>query len=153
VDITARDRVALLRHGRGRAAVGDIELARLAHFRLHHQLEVSGELGERAGQKPEEAPRLGDAVALGMPGDLGLREPELVRQRLLHRQPVVAKGRKRTRGAAELDHLDARADLGEPRPMALQGGEQARHLEAECDRNRLLQVGAGRHRRRAMIPG
>jgi ATP dependent DNA ligase domain len=35
--------------------------------------------------------------------------------------------------------------------MALQGGEQARHLKAEGDRHRLLQVGAGRHRRRAMV--
>src|SRR5262245_64007617 len=35
--------------------------------------------------------------------------------------------------------------------MALKGGEQARHLEAEGDWHCLLQVGAGRHRRRAML--
>src|ERR1700735_4649428 len=36
--------------------------------------------------------------------------------------------------------------------MALQGGKQASHLEAEGDRNRLLQVGARGHWRRAVLP-
>jgi hypothetical protein len=51
------------------------------------------------------APFLSDAVPLGVPGNLGLCEAELVGQSLLHRQPLVTKSGERSGGAAELAHL------------------------------------------------
>ena len=86
-----------------------------------------------------------------MPGDLGLGQVELPGERFLNREPIGAERGQGAGGAPELEHLDARADLGEPRLVAQQGREQPRHLETEGLRRRLLQVGARRHRGRAVL--
>src|SRR3712207_7870286 len=50
----------------------------------------------------------GDAVAHGVPGDLGLAEPELPHQPFLHLQPVGAERGQRAGGATELAHQQDR---------------------------------------------
>src|SRR5271169_2473934 len=44
------------------------------------------------------------------------------------------RGQAETVSLGSVKHLHARPDLGEPRAMALQGGEQARQPESERDR-------------------
>ena len=73
VDVERRDRVALLRHGARRAAALVERLVDFADLGLHQELHVHRDLAERAGDQPEEAADLADAVAHGVPGDLGLR--------------------------------------------------------------------------------
>ena len=62
------DRVALLRHGRGRAAAGDIGFGDLPHLGLRQQDDVGGDLRQRAADQAEERHRLGQRVAADMPG-------------------------------------------------------------------------------------
>ncbi len=106
VDVEAGDRVALLRHGARRAAPLVERLVDLGHFGLHQQLHVHGDLAERAGDEPEEAADLADAVAHGVPGDLGLAEAELLHQLRLHlrgrrrRARRACRPRRRTRRPA-----------------------------------------------------
>ncbi len=64
----------------------------------------------------------------------------------------MAERGERADRAAELADQHARAQLGEPFAVALHGGEQRGHLEAEGERHRLLQVAAPRHRRIAIAP-
>ena len=110
------------------------------------------ELAQCAGQEAEETARLGDAVPFGVPSDVRLRQAKFVGQGDLHLQALVTERGQRAAGAAELEHLHAGTYLRQPLLVALQGGQQAGHLEAEGDRNCLLQVAAARHRRVAVIP-
>ena len=73
-DIDRGDRIALLRHGRGRAAAFVERLVDLLHFGLHHQLHVEGDLAAAAGDEAEETADFGDGVAHRVPGDRRLAE-------------------------------------------------------------------------------
>ena len=126
-------------------------LVDLGHLGLHQQLHVHGNLAERAGEEPEKAGDLADAVAHGVPGDLGLAEAELLHQRGLHLEAVLAERGQRSDRAAEFADQHAAAAV-QPLAVALHGGEQRRGLEAEGERYRLLQVAAARHRRVAVAP-
>ena len=59
-DQLARDRVALLRHRRGRAAPGDKRLGRLAELGRRHQHDVERDLAEAAAEQGQELHGLGD---------------------------------------------------------------------------------------------
>src|SRR5213079_627415 len=83
VDITGRDRVALLRHRAARASARREWFVNFAHFSLHHQLYVHRKLSERAADEAEEAPDFGDRVADRVPRDERLREPKLLHEALL----------------------------------------------------------------------
>ena len=120
---------------------------------LHHQLHVEGDLAAGAGDQAEEAADLGDAVAHGVPGDLRLAELELLHQFGLHLQAVLAERGQRAGGAAEFADQHARAQLLEALLVPLEGGEHSRHLVAEGDRHRLLQIAAAGHRRVAVFLG
>ena len=124
VNIEARDRIALLRHGARRAAPLVERLVDLGHLGLHQELHVHRDLAERAGDEAEEAADLADAVAHGVPGDLRLAEAELVHQRRLHLEAVGAERSQRADRAAELADQHAWTQLRQPLAMALHGGEQ-----------------------------
>jgi hypothetical protein len=151
VDVVGRDRVALLRHGAAAAAALGEGLVDLLHLGLHHQLHVHADLAERARDQAEEAADLGDAVAHGVPGDLGLAEAELPHQPFLHLQAVGAERGQRAGGAAELAHQHARAQLLEPSEVPLEAGQQHGALVAEGDRGGLLQVAPPGHGRVAVL--
>ena len=122
-------------------------------FGLHQQLHVEGDLAAGAGDETEEAADLGDAVAHGVPGNIGLAELEFLHQFGLALQPVLAERGQRAGGAAEFADQHARAQLLEALLVALESAEQSRHLVAEGDRHRLLQVAAPGHRRVAVFLG
>ena len=153
VDVGGGDRVALLRHGAGRAAALGEGLEDLLDLGLHHQLDVRRHLAERAGDQAEEAADLGDPVAHRVPGDLGLAEAELLHQPRLDLEAPRAERGEVARGAAELADQHARAQLPEPLEVALEAGEEDGRLVAEGDRHRLLQVAARRHRRVPVAAG
>src|SRR5665213_1541386 len=77
-DVNGRNRVAFLRHGGRRAAALVERLVDFFHFGLHQQLHVEGDLAAGAGDQSEKAADLGDAVAHGVPGNIGLAELELL---------------------------------------------------------------------------
>ena len=126
-------------------------LVDLFHFGLHQQLHVEGDLAAGAGDEAEEAAGLGDAIAHGVPGDRRLAELELLHQFGLHLQAVLAERGQRAGGAAEFADQQARLELVQALPVALEGREHGRHLVAEGDRHRLLQVAASGHRRVAIF--
>src|SRR6185503_10586789 len=66
-DELARDRIALLRHGRGRAATRHERLERLPDFGLHHEHHVGGDFGERTRDEPQERYGFRETVAGDMP--------------------------------------------------------------------------------------
>src|SRR5580765_1572696 len=90
-----------------------------------------------------------------MPGDRRLGEAKLARQfgpRGETRRAWPERG-ERPGGAAELDRQHPRLQFGEPRGVAVEGGEPYRRLEPEGDRERVLQMGAPGHRGVAVAPG
>jgi len=153
VDIKGRDRIALLRHGARRPAPLVKGLIDLGDLGLHQKLHVHGNLAKGAGQEPEKAGDLADAIAHRVPGDLRLGEAELLHQRGLHLESVTSERRQRPDCAAELADQDARLELRQPLAVALHRREQRRRLEAEGERHRLLQVAAAGHRSIAIAPG
>ena len=138
VDVKARDRIALLRHGARRAARLVERLEHLGDFGLHQELHVHRQLAEGSGHEPEETADLADAVTHRMPSDLRLAEGKLHHQGRLHLEAVGAERGERPGGAGEFANQHPRAKLGEPGAVALHGGEQRGRLEAEGDRHRLL---------------
>ena len=79
-------------------------LVDLGDLGLHEELHVHGNLAERAGQEPEKAGDLADAVAHRVPGDFRLGEAEFLHQRGLHLETVSAERGQRADCAAELAH-------------------------------------------------
>jgi hypothetical protein len=59
---------------------------------------------------------------------------------------------QRAGGSGEFAHQHARAQLVQPVPVPLHGGQQTRHLVAEGDGNGLLKIAAADHRRVAVAP-
>ena len=153
VDVEAGDRIALLRHGRRRAAPRCVGFEHLGHFGLHQQLDVHRNLSERAADDPEERADLGDGVAHRMPGNQGLGQAEFLHQAGLGFHCAGFQRRQRAGGAAEFTHQHPRLELFEPFPMPFDAGQDARHLVAEGDRRCLLQVGAADDRRVAVLAG
>ena len=89
-------------------------------------------------------------VARDMPGGDGHAEAEFLAQRLLDLKTLVAERSQRAGGAGELADQDARLQLREPLGMTVEHRKPDRGLVAERHRQRLLQMGAARHRRVAI---
>src|SRR5207249_8232854 len=70
---------SLLWHGAAGATVFGIGLEHFADLGLHQQLHIGRDLAQRPGHQSQEAADFGDAVACGVPGDLGLTKPKLGR--------------------------------------------------------------------------
>ena len=110
-DELAGDGVALLRHGRGGAAARHERLEGLADLGLHHQHHVGGDLGERAGDERQQRHRLRHPVAGHVPGRRRPAELELVHQRIVDGETLVAERGQRAGGARELADQHARLQL------------------------------------------
>ena len=89
-------------------------------------------------------------VAGDMPGRDGNAEAEFLAKRLLHLESLVAERGQRAGGAGELADQHARLQLFEPLGVAVEHRQVDRGLVAERHRQRLLQMGAARHRRVTM---
>ena len=100
-----------------------------------------------SGQKID---RFRQPVARDMPGGDGNAEAEFLAQRLLNLKTLVAERSQRAGGARELADEHARLQLGEPLGMTVEHRKPDRGLVAERHRQRLLQMGAARHRRVAI---
>ena len=149
----AGDRVALLRHGAAAAPAFLIRLRHLADLGLHQERDVGCDLAERAGEQAEKARDLGEAVAADVPGDRRCAQPELVGERCHHPDALGAERGERADRPAELHHRDLFAQARKAGAMTLQRREPERALEAEGDRQRVLEVGAAGHRGVAVAAG
>ena len=152
-DHLAGDGIALLRHGGGGAAAFHERLEGFGDLGLHHQHDVDGDLGERAGDEAEEGDGLGHAVAGGVPGDGGLGEVQLAGEGGLHGEALVAERGERAGGAGELHDEEARLQLIEALAVPLDHGQPDGGLVAEGDGQGMLQVRAARHDRVAVAFG
>ena len=139
-----------MRHGRGTAAPGAGRLEDLAGLGLHQQADIATELAEATGHQAEHAGELHQAVTLGVPGLFGQSQAQLLGQRRGHRQGLFAERGERPRGAAELQHQQARAQLAQALAVPGQGTEQAGELHAQGHRGGVLQPGAPGQRRVGM---
>ena len=84
-------------------------------------------------------------------GIAGQPRPSSVGQRLHDLDPAVPDGDQVAGGTAELDHEQARLQLGQPLAMAQQRREPAGDLEPERGRHRLLEARPADDRRGAML--
>src|SRR5208282_950067 len=132
VNVDAGNRIALLRHRRGRTAAVGERLEHLLDLGLHHQLDVEGDFSQRAADEAEEAADLGDAVAHRVPGDLGLAQAKLRHQRRLHAQSVRAERGERAAGAGELAYQRTRPQFVQALQMTLKTSQPYRALEPEA---------------------
>ena len=128
-------------------------LANLGDLRLRHERDVSGHLADGARGDAEGPGQLADACSVGVPGDLRLGEPELLRERTQHGRTVIAERGERSHSAAELhgeplapDGVQAIGDLVE------RLGPPGR-LEPERDRERVLQQRSPGHQGLAVAEG
>ncbi len=122
----------------------------LAGLGLHQQADIATELAEATGHQAEHAGEFHQAVALGVPGLFGQSQAQLLGQRRGHRQGLFAERGERPRGAAELQHQQARAQLAQALAVPGQGTEQAGELHAQGHRGGVLQPGAPGQRRVGM---
>ena len=76
-----------------------------------------------------------------MPGDGRLGQVELDGELGEHDQAAVAEGGQGAGGPAELDGQAVPVDLGQPPPALVQADQPAGRLQAEGDRDRLLEQG------------
>ena len=66
-----------MRHGARRAAAGREGLKHFGHFSLHEQLDVHGDLAQRAADDAQKRADFSKVVAHGVPRDQGLTQPQL----------------------------------------------------------------------------
>ncbi len=145
-----RDRVALLRHGRGCAAPLYKRLVELGEFGRGHDHDVEGDLAEPAGHQPEEIDRFGRPsratcqVETGTPSPSPRTGPADLKS-WSPREASAPRRRRTGRPARAASTLrDVRHDHRHCEPY--------RGLVAEGDRQRLLEMGPTRHRRIAVAP-
>src|SRR5208283_5885638 len=93
------------------------------------------------------------AVALSVPRQVRQAEPEFARECFCYRGSVGAERRERSRCATELDDEDSRRGLVQSLEMSDQWRRPYRAFETEGSRNRVLLMGAARHRRVAKARG
>ena len=146
-----RNRIALVRHGGGAAAAFAGWFERFADIGLHHQRNVARDLAAGAGDDGEHRGRFRDAVAVGVPGRVGQRQLELLRQSFRDLQSLVAEGGERAGGAAELQRQRLAAQALQPQLRAVQRRGIFGELQSERHRQRMLQPGAGDHRGIAVL--
>jgi hypothetical protein len=118
---------------------------------LHHQLDVAGDLAAGAGENRAYGCRFRDAVAVGVPGCLGQRQLEFLRQPFRNLQSLGPEGGERAGGAAELQCQRLAAQPLQPPLRAMQRRGIFGQLQAERHRQRVLQPGAGDNGRVAML--
>ena len=128
----------------------DEGLIDFAEFGRGHHHDVERDLAERTGDQAEEIHHFRQPVARDVPGRDGHAEAKLLAQRLLHLETLVAERGQRAGGAGELADQHARLQLRQPLGMAVEHRQINRGLVAERHRQRLLQMGAARHRRIAI---
>ena len=86
-----------------------------------------------------------------MPGRERRAQTQFGGQALHDGDALVAERGQRAGRAAELDHLDARADLVSRCRWAMNGIAQMAHLRPKVVGQRLLQMGAAGHDRAAVL--
>ena len=144
------DGIPLLRHRRGTASrrLGD-----LAHLGLGEEHDVAADLRGRPCGCIQRRAELRETLAVRVPGEQRLREPEFLCVEADDLEGVVSEGGEGSRGATELGSEALVAD-GCESPTRLEHGEEPpRRLQPERRRHRLLEERARRHRRRAMSAG
>ena len=146
-----RHRIALVRHGGRAAAAFARGFEGFADIGLHHQRDVARDLAAGAGEDGEHGGCFGDAVAVGVPGRIGQRQIEFARKPFRDRQSLVAERRERAGRAAELQRQRFAAQPLQPFSRAVQRRGIFGELQPERHRQRVLQPGAGHHRRIAML--
>ena len=75
------DRIVLVRHRRRAAAALHRRVGDLGDFGLRQQRQVAANLAQRSAHEPQRAGDVGEAAALGVPGDLGDAQAEARGQR------------------------------------------------------------------------
>ena len=146
-----RHRIALVRHGGGAAAAFARGFEGFADVGLHHQRDVARDLAAGAGEDGEHGGRFRDAVAVGVPGRVGQRQLEFLRQPFRDRQSLVAEGGERAGRAAELQRQRFAAQPLQPFARAVQRRGIFGELQPERHRQRVLQPGAGDDRGMAVL--
>jgi len=99
--------IALVRHGRRAAASRSTRRAGryFPDFGLRQQSDISGDLAHRAGDDSEPGGDFPYAIALGVPGEVGDAEAEVVGKHFHHPQSLFPKCGERASGSAQLhDH-------------------------------------------------
>ena len=147
------DRIALVRQRRGTAAPRRGRFERFADFGLHEQRHVARDLAAGAGEDRECCGDLRETIAVGVPRRVGHGEIELRGQPLGDVEAFFLERGQRAGGAAELQHQGFLAQPPQPVARARQRRGVARELEAERNRQRLLEQGARHGHVAAMAAG
>ena len=144
------DGIALLRHRRGSSAR---RLSDLAHLALREEHDVATDLCGRSRRSVQCRAELCDALAVRVPREHGLPEPELLCVEPGDLECLVPESGERPCSATELG-CEPLVSHGDESPARLENrDEPACRLEPERRRHRLLEEGARSHRRRAVGTG
>src|SRR5215472_16138600 len=125
-------------------------LVDLLDLGLHHQFHVEGDLAAAASDEAKKTPDFRNAIAHGVPSDVGLSKAKFLHQGSLDFETAIAERRQCPGSAAELADQNAGTQLIQTLEVALEPGQIGRNLVAERDRYCLLEIAAARHRRVAM---
>ena len=128
-------------------------LGDLAHLALREEHDVAADLRGRARGSVQCRAELRDALAVRVPGEHGLREPELLCVEPDDLGCLVSESGEGSCGAAELRCEPLVSHGGESPARLEHRDEPACRLQPERRRHRLLEEGARSHRRRAVGTG
>ena len=148
----ARDGIALLRHRAARTAAVLEGFKYFSDLGLHHQFDVRRDFPRVPVTRPRKHPASATRSRAVCQAISGWPSPT----------PATARPALRTRASPSDASVPPRRRIRRPervdgvreaQPMALECGQKYRHLEAEGDRDCLLQIAAARHRRIAVALG
>ena len=120
----------------------------LGHLGLGKQDHVAGDLLAGAGGDGQGGGQLGHPRAVGVPGRVGLRQPQLAGVEPGHRSGIGPEGGEGAAGAGKLGAEACLADRRQPVERIQERDQPARGLGTEARRHRLLEQRPGRHRGR-----
>ena len=123
----------------------------LGDLGLGEKLQIEADLGDDPADEREGRAELGDPRAVRVPGQDWLDEAELPRVERRDLEAVLAQGRERAGGAAQLCGEPVGANVRQPRARVEDGLEPAGGLEPERRRDRVLQHRPPGHRRVAVL--
>ena len=142
-----------MRH-RGRAELARAErLEELAHLGVLEDHDLVRDLAQRAADQREQIHVLGEAVARGLPVDVGDAEAQPFHHALLELERFRAERGLRPDRAHHAAHEHALFQLAHALVVAAHFGKPDRRLVTERDRQRLHAVRAPDHRRRLVLLG
>lgn len=144
-DALRGDRVDLLRHGRGGAAVVAVGLEHLGDLGPGEIDDVAGQARAGRGEQGAQPAELGDSVAGHVPGGRGVAQAEQTGHAASDGCRVGAERGRGAAGSGQGDHADARCGLGQALPVAGELGKEGGQGGPERRGDGLLAVGAGRH--------